>query len=77
MQGDNSIRLGARTDNQNTLAGFMGTRSYPMSWQVDQTPMFRYLCDAVIRIMFDDNPEPQVLNLEVIGEFSGSIIASG
>ncbi|KAA6386522.1 MAG: hypothetical protein EZS28_017952 [Streblomastix strix] len=64
-------------ENQNTLAGFMGTRSYPMSWQVGQTPMFHYLCDAVIRIMFDDNPEPQVLNLEVIGEISGSMIAAG
>ncbi|KAA6389465.1 MAG: hypothetical protein EZS28_015006 [Streblomastix strix] len=64
-------------ENQNTLAGFMGTRSYPMSNQVGQTPLFHYLCDAVIRIMFDDNPEPQVLNLEVIGEISGSMIAAG
>ncbi|KAA6400686.1 MAG: hypothetical protein EZS28_003787 [Streblomastix strix] len=63
-------------ENQNTLAGYMGTRSYPMSWQVGQTLMFHYLCDAVIRIMFDDNPEPQVLNLEVIGEIGSSMIAA-
>ncbi|KAA6388585.1 MAG: hypothetical protein EZS28_015889 [Streblomastix strix] len=64
-------------ENQNTLAGFMGTRSYPMSWQVGQTHMFHYLCDAVIRIMFDDNPDPQVLNLEVISKIGSSMIAAG
>ncbi|KAA6380133.1 MAG: hypothetical protein EZS28_024341 [Streblomastix strix] len=64
-------------ENQNTLAGFMGTRSYPTSWLVGQTPMFHYLCDAVIRIMFDDNRELQMLNLEVIGEVNGCMIASG
>ncbi|KAA6386890.1 MAG: hypothetical protein EZS28_017586 [Streblomastix strix] len=64
-------------ENQNTLAGFMGTRSYPMSNQVGQTPLLHFLCDAVVRIMFDDNPEPQVLNMEVIGEVSGSMVAAG
>ncbi|KAA6387521.1 MAG: hypothetical protein EZS28_016950 [Streblomastix strix] len=64
-------------ENQTALTGFMGTRSYPMSWQVGQTPMFHYQCDVVIRIMFDDNPEQQVPNLEVIGEISDSLIALG
>ncbi|KAA6381168.1 MAG: hypothetical protein EZS28_023305 [Streblomastix strix] len=64
-------------ENQNTLAGFIGTRSYSMSWQVGKTPVFHFLRDAVLGIMFDDNPEPQVLNLEVIGEIGSSMIAEG
>ncbi|KAA6402001.1 MAG: hypothetical protein EZS28_002471 [Streblomastix strix] len=64
-------------ENQNTLAEFMGTRSYPMCWQTGQTPMLHFLCDSIIRIMFDDNPEQQVLNLEVIGEIGGSMITAG
>ncbi|KAA6396536.1 MAG: hypothetical protein EZS28_007933 [Streblomastix strix] len=64
-------------ENQNTLAGFMGTRSYPMCYQIGQTPMLHLLCDAIIRIMFYDNPEQQVLNLEVIGEIGGSMITAG
>ncbi|KAA6365182.1 MAG: hypothetical protein EZS28_039291 [Streblomastix strix] len=62
---------------QNTLAGFMGTRSQPMCWQTGQTPMLHFLCNAIIRIMFDDNSEPQVLNLEVIGEIGGNMITVG
>ncbi|KAA6370368.1 MAG: hypothetical protein EZS28_034104, partial [Streblomastix strix] len=40
-------------------------------------PLTHYLCDGIVRIMFDDNPDPQVLSLEVIGEISGSAIRSG
>ncbi|KAA6355531.1 MAG: hypothetical protein EZS28_048942 [Streblomastix strix] len=47
-----------------------------MCWQTGQTPMLHFLCDAIIRVMFDDNPEPQVLNLEVIGEIGGSMITA-
>ncbi|KAA6400107.1 MAG: hypothetical protein EZS28_004368 [Streblomastix strix] len=36
--------------------------------QVELTPITHYLCDAMVRIMFDDNLDPQVLSLEVIGE---------
>ncbi|KAA6364472.1 MAG: hypothetical protein EZS28_040001, partial [Streblomastix strix] len=64
-------------ENQNTLAGFMSTRSYPMCWQTGLTPMLHLLCDTIIRIMFEDNSEPQVLNLEVIGEIGGSMITAG
>ncbi|KAA6389480.1 MAG: hypothetical protein EZS28_014994 [Streblomastix strix] len=65
----------AATGPKNT--GFMGTRSYPMCWQTGQTPMLHFVCDAIIRVMFDDNPEPQVLNLEVIGEIDCSMITAG
>ncbi|KAA6362358.1 MAG: hypothetical protein EZS28_042115 [Streblomastix strix] len=64
-------------ENQNTLAGFIGTRSYPISTQIAQTPLDHFLCDSIVRIMFDDSPEPQILNLEVIGEIDGSIITAG
>ncbi|KAA6359128.1 MAG: hypothetical protein EZS28_045345 [Streblomastix strix] len=37
----------------------------------------QYLCDGIVRIMFKDNPDPQVLSLEVIGEIGGSAICSG
>ncbi|KAA6387294.1 MAG: hypothetical protein EZS28_017178, partial [Streblomastix strix] len=35
-------------------------------------PMVHFLCDSIVRIMFDDAPEPQILNLEVIGEIGGN-----
>ncbi|KAA6400850.1 MAG: hypothetical protein EZS28_003623 [Streblomastix strix] len=67
----------ATTENQNNFTGFIGTRSYPISTQIAQTPLVHFLCDSIIRIMFDDAPEPQILNLEVIGEIGGSMIVAG
>ncbi|KAA6390689.1 MAG: hypothetical protein EZS28_013784 [Streblomastix strix] len=67
----------ATTENQNNFAGFIGTRSYPISTQIAQTLLVHFLCDSIVRIMFDDAPEPQVLNLEVIGEIGGSMIVAG
>ncbi|KAA6354086.1 MAG: hypothetical protein EZS28_050387, partial [Streblomastix strix] len=32
------------------------------------------LCDAFMRITFDNNPDPQVLNIDVIGELGGRLI---
>ncbi|KAA6380490.1 MAG: hypothetical protein EZS28_023982 [Streblomastix strix] len=64
-------------ENQNNFAGFIGTRSYPISKQIAQTPLVHFLCDSIVRIMFDDAPEPQILNLEVIGEIGGSMIMAG
>ncbi|KAA6392807.1 MAG: hypothetical protein EZS28_011667 [Streblomastix strix] len=61
-------------ENQNNFAGFIGTRSYPISTQIAQTPLVHFLCDSIVRIMFDDAYEPQILNLEVIGEIGGSMI---
>ncbi|KAA6356267.1 MAG: hypothetical protein EZS28_048206, partial [Streblomastix strix] len=51
--------------------------SYPDPHQVALTPIMHYLCDAFIRITFDDNPDPQVLSMDVIGEIGGSSIRSG
>ncbi|KAA6379214.1 MAG: hypothetical protein EZS28_025259 [Streblomastix strix] len=64
-------------ENQNNFAGFIGTRSYPISTQIAQTPLVHFLCDSIVRIMFDDASEPQILNLEVIGGIGGSMIMTG
>ncbi|KAA6393456.1 MAG: hypothetical protein EZS28_011021 [Streblomastix strix] len=63
--------------NQNDFKQFCQMRSYPSPLQVNLTPLIHYLCDAVVRIMFDDAPDPQVLSLEVIGELGGSVVRSG
>ncbi|KAA6371837.1 MAG: hypothetical protein EZS28_032637 [Streblomastix strix] len=62
---------------QNIFAEFSGTRAYPDPVEVGLTPITHYLCDAIVRIMFDDNPDPQVLSMEVIGEMGGSMIRNG
>ncbi|KAA6380858.1 MAG: hypothetical protein EZS28_023614, partial [Streblomastix strix] len=65
------------TIDQNDFKYFTSTRSYPNIKNVKLTPLTHSLCDGIVRIMFDDNPEPQVLSLEVIGEIGGSAIRSG
>ncbi|KAA6377949.1 MAG: hypothetical protein EZS28_026524 [Streblomastix strix] len=65
------------TIDQNDFKYFTSTRCYPNIKNVKLTPLTHYLCDGIVRIMFDDNPEPQVLSLEVIGEIGGSAIRSG
>ncbi|KAA6397899.1 MAG: hypothetical protein EZS28_006576 [Streblomastix strix] len=40
------------------------------------TPKMHYLCDAITRFTFDDVPDPQVLNFEIIGEVGGTMIRS-
>ncbi|KAA6401714.1 MAG: hypothetical protein EZS28_002755 [Streblomastix strix] len=44
---------------------------------VNLTSLMHFLSDAVVRIIFDDAPDPQMLSLEVIGEFGGSVVRSG
>ncbi|KAA6388565.1 MAG: hypothetical protein EZS28_015907 [Streblomastix strix] len=73
--GDDIIRP-ANVD-QNDFKYFTATRCYPNIKNVKLTPLTHYLCDGIVRIMFDDNPDPQVLTLEVIGEIGGSAIRSG
>ncbi|KAA6399209.1 MAG: hypothetical protein EZS28_005267 [Streblomastix strix] len=64
-------------NNQNDFKQFIGMHSYPDPHQVALTPIMHYLCVAFIRITFDDNPDPQVLSMDVIGEIGGSSIRSG
>ncbi|KAA6381907.1 MAG: hypothetical protein EZS28_022566 [Streblomastix strix] len=65
------------SQNQNDFKQFIGMRSYPDPHQLAQTPIIYYLCDVFIRITFDDNPDPQVLSMDIIGEIGGSSIRSG
>ncbi|KAA6364694.1 MAG: hypothetical protein EZS28_039779 [Streblomastix strix] len=48
--------------------GQIGIRAYPDPVEVGLTQTINYLCDANVQIMFDDNSDPQVLSLGVIGE---------
>ncbi|KAA6375040.1 MAG: hypothetical protein EZS28_029434 [Streblomastix strix] len=49
-------------------------RSYPDPTKASITPMMHYLCDTFMRITFDNNPDPQMLNIDVIGELGGRLI---
>ncbi|KAA6391091.1 MAG: hypothetical protein EZS28_013381, partial [Streblomastix strix] len=53
------------SQNQNDFKQFIGMRSYPDPHQVALTPIMHYLCDAFIRITFDDNPDPQKSNTPI------------
>ncbi|KAA6383409.1 MAG: hypothetical protein EZS28_021063 [Streblomastix strix] len=62
------------SQNQNDFKQFIGTGVYPYPTKASITPMMHYLCDAFVRIIFDDSSMPQVLNIDVIGEFAGGAI---
>ncbi|KAA6383835.1 MAG: hypothetical protein EZS28_020637 [Streblomastix strix] len=72
---DDSIRP-ADVD-QNNHKYFTSSRYYPNIENVKLIPQTHYLCDGIVCIMFDDNPDPQLLTLEVIGEIIGSAIGGG
>ncbi|KAA6308772.1 MAG: hypothetical protein EZS28_056627, partial [Streblomastix strix] len=72
---DNSQILDAvpvTQDDQNNLLQFIATRAYPTPTNAQITPLMHYLCDAIIRFAFNDAPDPQVLNFEIIGEVCGT-----
>ncbi|KAA6369427.1 MAG: hypothetical protein EZS28_035046, partial [Streblomastix strix] len=84
MRGYNSSKLGVldsteinKAQNQNDFKEFVAMRSYPDPTKASITPMLRYLCDAFVRITFDNNPDKQVLNIDVIVELAGSTINAG
>ncbi|KAA6393711.1 MAG: hypothetical protein EZS28_010766, partial [Streblomastix strix] len=62
------------SQNQNDFKQFIGTRAYFDPTKASITPMMHYLCDAFVRIIFDDSSMPQVLNIDVIGELAGGAI---
>ncbi|KAA6371916.1 MAG: hypothetical protein EZS28_032558 [Streblomastix strix] len=64
-------------ENQNNLQIFCATRSHPNPRTAQITPLMHYLCDAIVRVTFDDAPDPQVLTLEVIGELGGTMVRAG
>ncbi|KAA6369657.1 MAG: hypothetical protein EZS28_034817 [Streblomastix strix] len=63
--------------DQNDFKYFTSTRCYPNIKNAKLTPLTHYLCDRIVQIMFDDNPDPQFLSLEVIDEIGGSAIKNG
>ncbi|KAA6375783.1 MAG: hypothetical protein EZS28_028690 [Streblomastix strix] len=77
VRGINETRAIFPDQKQNNFAEFSGTRAYPDPVEVGLTPITHYLCDAIVQIMFDNNPDPQVLSLEVIGEMGGSMVRNG
>ncbi|KAA6316212.1 MAG: hypothetical protein EZS28_055292, partial [Streblomastix strix] len=64
-------------ENQNNHLTFCGTRCHPNPRTAQITPLMHYLCDAIVRVTFDDAPDPQVLTLEVIGEMGGTMVRAG
>ncbi|KAA6378897.1 MAG: hypothetical protein EZS28_025576, partial [Streblomastix strix] len=59
------------SQNQNDFKQFIRTRAYTDLCKASITPMMHYLCDAFVRIIFDDNTMQQILNISVIGELAG------
>ncbi|KAA6392096.1 MAG: hypothetical protein EZS28_012377 [Streblomastix strix] len=72
VRGYNSSKLGFRIIIQNYIdfKQFIGTRAYIDPHKASITPMMHYLCDAFVRIIFDDSSKLQVLNIDVIGELA-------
>ncbi|KAA6378162.1 MAG: hypothetical protein EZS28_026311 [Streblomastix strix] len=66
-----------KEQNYNELKQFIAMRSYPDPTKASITPMMHYLYDVFMRITIDNNPDPQVLNIDVIGELAGSAINAG
>ncbi|KAA6371759.1 MAG: hypothetical protein EZS28_032715 [Streblomastix strix] len=62
--------------NQKYFKQFIGTGAYPDPNKASIIPMMHYLCDAFVRIVFDDSSMPQVLNIDVIGELAKGAIQS-
>ncbi|KAA6374160.1 MAG: hypothetical protein EZS28_030315 [Streblomastix strix] len=61
----------------NDLNKFNAMKRYLDPSKVNITHMTHYLCDAFVRFTFDDNPDPLVLNIVIIGELGGSSILAG
>ncbi|KAA6401941.1 MAG: hypothetical protein EZS28_002530 [Streblomastix strix] len=64
-------------ESHNHRISFIATRSFPTPTYAQITHQMHHLYYAVIRFTFDDAPDPQVLNFEIIGEVSGTMIRSG
>ncbi|KAA6382267.1 MAG: hypothetical protein EZS28_022205, partial [Streblomastix strix] len=77
VPGINDCTLINPGENQNNPLTFYGTRSHPNHRYVQITPLMHYLCAVIIRVTFDDAPDPQVLSLEVIGELGGTMVKAG
>ncbi|KAA6398886.1 MAG: hypothetical protein EZS28_005586 [Streblomastix strix] len=59
---------------QNDFKQFIGTRAYSDPNNASITPMMHQVCDAFVRIIFDDSSKPQVLNIDVVEELAKAFI---
>ncbi|KAA6393204.1 MAG: hypothetical protein EZS28_011270 [Streblomastix strix] len=59
------------------LQDVCGQICYPNIKNIKLTPITHYLYYGIVRLMFDDNPDPQVLTLEIIDDIGGSAVQSG
>ncbi|KAA6397791.1 MAG: hypothetical protein EZS28_006684 [Streblomastix strix] len=75
--GINENSLHNPAENQNNHQIFCAKRNHRILRTEQMTPLMHYLCDAIVRVIFDDVPDPQVLSLEVIGEISGTMVRAG
>ncbi|KAA6375646.1 MAG: hypothetical protein EZS28_028825 [Streblomastix strix] len=66
-----------KDQNQNDLKQFISMRSYHDPTKASITTMPHYICEAFVRISFDNNPDPQVLNVDVTGELAGNAVNAG
>ncbi|KAA6401619.1 MAG: hypothetical protein EZS28_002861 [Streblomastix strix] len=64
-------------ENKNNLETFVATRSYHTQTNASISQQMHYLCDAILRFTFDDAPDLQVQNFEIIGEVGGTMVRSG
>ncbi|KAA6375642.1 MAG: hypothetical protein EZS28_028831 [Streblomastix strix] len=64
-------------ENEINLISFIAKRAYLTPIYVQITLQIHYLCDAIIRFIFDEAYDPQVLNFEIFGEVGGTMIRSG
>ncbi|KAA6401352.1 MAG: hypothetical protein EZS28_003126 [Streblomastix strix] len=62
------------SQNQNRFKQFIGTRAYPDPTKASVTPMMHYLCEAFVKIIFNDSSMPQILNIDVSGQLAGGAI---
>ncbi|KAA6377221.1 MAG: hypothetical protein EZS28_027254 [Streblomastix strix] len=64
-------------ENQNNHQIFCAKQNHPILRITQITPLMHYLCDATVRLTFDDASDPQVLTLEVVSELIGTMVRAG
>ncbi|KAA6390220.1 MAG: hypothetical protein EZS28_014251 [Streblomastix strix] len=64
----------AAHENQNNHIQFVAAGTYPQL-KIAQTPIqMHYLCDAIIKFIFDHAKDPQMLNFEIIVEIGLTMV---
>ncbi|KAA6384529.1 MAG: hypothetical protein EZS28_019946 [Streblomastix strix] len=77
IDNDNALVQAANNQIIDGYAADYELKTYPTPTHAQVTPQMHYLCDAIICFTFDDAPDPQVQNFEIIGEIGGTMVRSG